>query len=199
MEMPPNARRHFAQKHIEDAARYVDLIEEARLKESENDRRAFERFYNNLALFSGGTMALSVTFLGYLKTLSKPVRYQPLLTGSWVALFICLVCSFAFVFWHLSYVHYSRSREYCEALKKKYETEAAEIRFMSVANIQTEKELSEYQKPRIEAARISEEQARWNKCKEKRYQGLWVWAGRIACTGFVAGIALLVCFAVVNT
>src|SRR5690348_3813530 len=37
---------------------------------SRGNQRAYERFYNSLALFS------SVTYLGYLKTLSKPISHQ---------------------------------------------------------------------------------------------------------------------------
>ena len=33
---------------------------------------------------------------------------------------------------------------------------------------------------------------------EKRYQGLWLWAGRIAQLGFAGGIGLLLCFAISN-
>ena len=69
MGTPPHVRAHFAEQHIQDAARFVAAIEDNNLKEGAEDRRAFEKFYNTLALFSGGTIALSVTFLGYLKTL----------------------------------------------------------------------------------------------------------------------------------
>jgi hypothetical protein len=61
--MPPRAEKHFAMKHMEDAGKSVAAVVDARLKESEENRRAYERFYNNLALFSGGTVALSVTYL----------------------------------------------------------------------------------------------------------------------------------------
>src|SRR6266852_4770080 len=64
MGLPPNARQYFAQKHIEAAEKHLSAIEENLFKEGQEDRRAFEKFYNNLALFSGGTIALSITYLG---------------------------------------------------------------------------------------------------------------------------------------
>ena len=60
----------------------MDAITDARDKESGENRLAYERFYNNLALFSGGTLALSVTFLGYLKTLHEPIIHQKWLEAS---------------------------------------------------------------------------------------------------------------------
>ena len=65
----------------------------------------YERFYHNLALFSGGTIALSVTYLGYLKTLAKPVVHQSLLVESWGALFLCLLFSLIYIFCNLRYGH----------------------------------------------------------------------------------------------
>jgi hypothetical protein len=63
MGLPPNARKYFAEKHIESAYRNLSAVEENLFKEGQEDRRAFEKFYNNLALFSGGTIALSMNAL----------------------------------------------------------------------------------------------------------------------------------------
>jgi len=76
---------HFALKRSADAAALVVAVAEERAKGAERNRSANERFYNNLALFSGGTVALSITYLGYLKTLSKPVQHQRWLIASWIA------------------------------------------------------------------------------------------------------------------
>jgi hypothetical protein len=35
------------------------------------NRQSYEKFYNQLALLSGGSIALSVTYLGYLKTVTN--------------------------------------------------------------------------------------------------------------------------------
>src|SRR5713226_10622411 len=105
MGLPPNAVQYFAKKHLSS-------VHERMLIESQEDRRAFEKFYNNLALFSGGTVALSITYLGYLKTLPKPLRHQRLLTASWIALFACLLFSLIYVLCNLYYSHHFREREW---------------------------------------------------------------------------------------
>src|SRR5712692_2615240 len=150
MGLPPDAKRYFAEKHIESAYKHLSAVEENLFKEGQEDRRAFEKFYNNLALFSGGTVALSITYLGYLKTLSKPLRHQRLLTASWIALFACLLFSLIYVLCNLYYSHHFREREWAEARKKKFETEADEIQHIGVANVQTPQELAAFQNPRRE-------------------------------------------------
>lgn len=87
MGLPPDARRYFAEKRLEGAYKHLSAVQENLFTEGQQDRRAFEKFYNNLALFSGGTIGLSITYLGYLKTLGKPLRHQELLTICWIALF----------------------------------------------------------------------------------------------------------------
>lgn len=198
MGLPPNARQYFAQKHIEAAEKHLSAIEENLFKEGQEDRRAFEKFYNNLALFSGGTIALSITYLGYLKTLGKPLRHQRLLTVGWIALFVCLLFSLVYVLVNLYYSHHFREREWAEARKKKFETEAEEVPNMGVVNVQTPQEVAAFQHPRREAARTCAEIVERHEKLQKRYFHLWVWAGRIAQLGFAAGIGMLLWFAVLN-
>ena len=76
----------LARKRINDAAQKVAATEEKLEEESVESRKAYERFYNQLALFSGGTIALSVTFLGYLKALPRPVVSRSVLIASWGSL-----------------------------------------------------------------------------------------------------------------
>src|SRR5271170_7970128 len=121
MGLPPAAKEEFAKRHIDRTARAVTSIQEERAKRDLENRSAYERFYNNLALFSSGTVALSVTYLGYLKTLSAPVIHKELLLACWLALFTCLICSLFFGFFLAHYGHFFRNREYCEAVKKRYE------------------------------------------------------------------------------
>lgn len=132
-------------------------------------------------------------------TLSTPIIHQNFLTGSWVSLILCLVFSFAYVLCNLYYSHYFREREYAEALKKKFETEANEIASANLANVRTEAELAAYRNPRIEAALIKQEHAATNKKKERFYLYLWLWFGRLARLGFVIGLGLLVAFAISNS
>jgi hypothetical protein len=197
-DLPPATKAHFAQQHIEDAAKFVATVATERFKGAEENARTYERFYNNLALFSGGTIALSVTFLGYLKTLSKPIVHQNWLVASWVALFVCLAFSLFRTLFVTHYGHYSRNREYGEALKKKYETEAEEIQHLDIVNLQTPAERNAYMEQRRKAASDMGQQADWNKRRENFYSHAWIWSGRMAHLGFVVGLLLLLSFAIKN-
>ncbi len=198
MGLLPNATRYFAEKHIEAAEKHLAAVQENLFTEGQEDRRAFEKFYNNLALFSGGTIALSVTYLGYLKSLGKPLLHQRVLTASWISLFICLLCSLLYVLVNLYYGHHYREHEYAEAKKKKFETEAEEVPKLGVLNIQTPQQIADFQNPRREAARICAENVERHEKLEKHYLKLWQWAGRIARLGFAGGIGLLMWFAITN-
>lgn len=198
MGLPPNAAQYFAQKHLEAAEKHLSAIEDNLFKEHQEDRRAFEKFYNNLALFSGGTIALSITYWGYLKTLGRPLRHQGLLTTSWLALFACLLFSLTYVLVNLYYSHHFREREWAEARKKKFETEAKEVPNMGVANLQTPQEIDAFREQWRRAAQECAEIAARHKKRQDIYLTMWIWAGRIAQLGFAGGIGMLLWFAVSN-
>ena len=199
MGLPPSAVRHFAIKRIEAAEKHLAAVQETLFKEGHEDRRALEKFHNNLALFSGGTIALSITYLGYVKSLGKAVVHQRLLTASWASLFLALLFSLAYVLVNVYYGYHFRQRELAEANKSRYETEAEELPKMGLANIQTAEQIAAIHNPRNRAAQKYAEKAAHHKKKEERYHKLWLWAGRIAQLAFVAGIGLLLWFAILNT
>ena len=117
--------------------------------------------------FSGGTVALSVTYLGYLKTLSKPIQHPRWLIASWVSLMICAACSLFWTFVRGYYSHYSRARENDEVVKEQYEIEAKEIPNLKIANLQTQAELDAFTNPRLDAARERSKVARYHGRREK--------------------------------
>jgi hypothetical protein len=174
-------------------------VEENLFKEVQDDKRAFEKFYYNLALLSGGTIALSVTYLGYLKSLAKPISHQHLLTAAWIALFICLLSCMVYVYINLYYSHHFRQRELAEAKKRKYQTEIDEFQDMDLANLQTPQELAAFHTPRREAVRALSGFVEEHGKLEKRYLSTWRWAGRFAWLGFTAGVGMLLWFAISNT
>ena len=96
------------------------------------------------------------------------------------------------------YGHYYRKREYCEAAKKRYETEVREVVNLNIENLQPPEQLAAYRNPRVEAAAKSEKNAKWNEVREKRYERLWIWAGRLARAGFLLGLGFLLSFAIAN-
>ena len=72
---PQGPEQHFALQRTTRAAETVTDVTDAQRKSSEETRNTNERFYNNLALFSSGTIALSITFMGYLKSQPKPLAH----------------------------------------------------------------------------------------------------------------------------
>src|SRR6266850_1640991 len=198
MGLPPNAVQYFAKQHVEAVEKHLSSIEENLFKEAQEDRRAFEKFYNNLALFSGGTIALSITYLGYLKTLGRPLAHQRLLMTGWASLFICLLLSLVYVLVTLYYGHHFREREWAEAKKRKLEVEARDIPKMGVENLRTPQEVAEFQAPRMESAKKLADIAAKHEKLERRYLKLWQWSGRIAQLTFAGGIGAILLFAVLN-
>jgi hypothetical protein len=198
VNLPPAAKRYFAEKRLDAAYKHQAAIEENRFVEGQENRRAFERFYNNLTLFSGGTIALSITYLGYLKSLGKEPVQQRLLIGSWISLFVCLLCSLLYVLINLYYSHHFREREWAEAKKRKFEAERDEMPNMDIVNLQAPDDLVAFQTARTNAAEECDRVAGHHKKKQDRYHVLWVSSGRIARLGFALGIGLLLWFAIVN-
>jgi hypothetical protein len=197
-ELPPSAIQYFAKQRIDVAEKRLFALEDNAHKESREDRESFEKFYNTLALFAGGTIALSINYLGYLKTLNKPVHDHRLLVASWIALFICLLFSLLFVFFHLHYSHHFREWELCEAFGKKNQAYAEEMPRMGLQNLSTPQEISDFQTPLQAAATASFKDAVKHERLYKRYRKLWRFSARIAQLGFVGGIGMLLWFAVSN-
>ncbi len=199
MGMPPHIQAHFAQAHITRAVETVGAIHDKLVSESKETNLMYERFYNNLALFSGGTIVLSVTFLGYLKSTTKSIERQSALVDCWIILIVCLACSLFWNFFHTHYAIYSRNRELSEAEKKRYETEIDEIAQVGAANINTFAQIEEYRRPRRDAVEILRKKVKYYERREKIYLFVWQWGGRLARVSFLLGIASLVYFAISNT
>jgi hypothetical protein len=202
---PQNPDQHFALKRTTNAAETVTAVSEARLKGSEETKSTNERFYNNLALFSSGTVALSVTFLGYLKSLPKPIQHPHWLVECWLCLMTCAACS---LFWPFVYGYYSfyfHEWQTANALKEKCEIEAKEYPTLmrGTMSVQTrapisQKEIQDFISNRTKAAEIYEGRVAHAKRREKFYMQFWRWLGRIAQATFLGGLALLLAFAIRN-
>jgi hypothetical protein len=199
-------REGLAQQRMADASRVADALREQRAKEAADVVLALERFYNNLALFSGGTLALSVTFLGYLKSVHVAVAHRGLLLGAWAALLSCVICSLFFAFFNRSYSSYAFTRRHQEAAKKKHEVEAEEIQHVVPTDVPwigqaqwTRAELDEYIGKQRQAARDLEPMIRSSKFQEKAYRLAWRCSGILGRVGFLVGLVLLLMFAISNT
>jgi hypothetical protein len=202
---PQSADQHFAQQRATRAAEYASAASEAQQKSSEESRNRNERFYNNLALFSSGTVALSVTYLGYLKNLPRPIQHPRWLIASWISLMTCAACSLFWSFVYGCYSHYFHERQTAEALKEKFETEAKEYPTLArgTVSVQTralvsQKEIESYISNRMEASAKCEKTAADAKRRENFHMHFWRWLGRIAQASFLSGLAVLLAFATRN-
>ena len=202
---PQNAQQHFAQQRTSRAAEAVTAALDAQRKDSEGTRASNERFYNGLALYSGGTIALSVTFMGYLKTLSKPPGHPHWLVTAWICLLVGAACS---LFWTFVYGHYSyffHEWQAADSQKNRHETDAEEYATMArgARSVQTQapvsqNEIDDFRSNRLGAAAIYKERAVKAKRRETLYLRLWTWLGRIARMSFLVGLGFLLAFAVAN-
>jgi hypothetical protein len=99
-----------AQQRITDAQKARADVAKLRQEEWVANRQSLDKFYERLALLSGGSIALSVTYLGFLKTTTDQPRHMNLLILSWSALFLCLLCATFFSFFNTSYIGFARGR-----------------------------------------------------------------------------------------
>jgi hypothetical protein len=202
---PQDAEQHFALQRTTRAAETVTAVSDAQRKSSEETKSTNERFYNSLALFSSGTIALSVTFMGYLKSQPKPLAHPHWLVTCWICLMICATCSLFWPFVYGYYSHYFHEWQTANAIKEKLEIEAKEYPTLArgTHSLQTSapvsrKEIEDFQSNRLEAAGIYEEKAGTAKRKETLYVHLWQWLGRIAQASFLIRLGFLLAFAIKN-
>jgi len=188
----------IARKRIEDAQKAVRDVAQKRREEWTENQRAVENFYRNLALLSGGTIALSVTYLGFLKTITSQPLHSGWLIASWTLLFLCLICATYYTFFASTYIHYARSREYAERMKEQHETVAEEVPNIQVIGIQTKSELDEYVKELRDAAAKRGKDVNWNKRREELHEFLFRACGVTARATFALGIGFLLLFAIAN-
>lgn len=187
-----------AKQRIEDAQQARREVAQKRQQEGVENRRSFENFYRNLALLSGGTIALSITYLGFLKTITNEPLHPRWLIASWSLLFLCLVCATYYTFFATSYAHYARSREYAERMKEQHETLADEVPNVPIVGIDRRAQLDEYVKELRDAAAKRSENVSWNRRREKMHEFVFRGCGITARVTFVLGIALLLLFAIAN-
>ena len=202
---PQNPDQHFALQRTTNAAETVSAVSELRRKGSDETKSTNERFYNSLALFSSGTVALSITFLGYLKSLPKPVQHPHWLVACWICLMTCAACSLFWPFVYGYYGFYFHEWQHANALKGKFEIEAKDAPTLMRGSISvqtraplSQKELEDFISDRSQAAAIYEGKAAHAKRREKFYMHVWRWVGRIAQATFLGGLVLLLAFAIKN-
>ena len=202
---PQSPEQHFALQRTRRADEFLTAALDAQRKDEEATRASNERFYNGLALHSGGTIALSVTFMGYLNTLSRPPSHPRWLVTAWACLLVCASCSLFWTFVYGRYSYFFHEWQTANADKEKHQTDAKEYATVvhGVRSTQThapisQKEVDEFRSDRLETAEIYKERAAKAKRRENWYLRLWKWLGRIARICFLVGLGFLLAFAINN-
>lgn len=195
---PDPIAAQLAQQNVLDAQSRTKTALQNFEDESIRSREFNERFCNNLALFSGGTIALSVTYLGYLKsTPTKVILYPGILIAAWIVLMICLVTSLFLNLLNSYYTHFARHRIYLDKLVEQKETYVQEMDGLYLVNV-TPKEMQEHKTQYANDAIKLRKSRSWAKRREILFSAVgtgFQWASRLS---FPVGLGLLILFAVKN-
>jgi len=199
MNIPDPISANLARQNVLDAkSRTRDALQKLE-EESIRIRESGDKFYNSLALFSGGTIALSVTFLGYLKQVpNRSIAYPKTLIASWIALMICAVASLFCTLLSSYYVHFARLKTYVDRLAEQKETLVEEMDKLYIVNVTTQEEKEREKKRFTEEAKARRKDVAWAKRREEIFNALWRFCGWTSRIAFPVGLGLLTFFAAKN-
>ena len=183
---------------INAARKAASLAHDKLQAEDERNRSSYEGLYAQLVVVSGGTVALSITYLGYLETAHVTISAPKLLVSSWVALLVCLLLSVFASFFYAFYRHYSRLSDYTNEASIKYHEEAVGLPLIPQLPPLTSDEVVAQQKDLRQLAESRRKDSDWVKRRADFYWFIWRWGGFAARTAIVVGITCLVGFAIFN-
>jgi hypothetical protein len=189
----------IARRRVARASDSLAATEQKLQEETTENRRAYERFYNNLALFSGGAIALSITYLGYLRTLRGPVPYRTVLFAGWTSLAICLICSLLWTFFSSHHLHYARQGEIFEKQAGLRRAEAGAPTALPIVGVHSETEREQLFRRLLEDADRYRRIQEWAAGRARLYLVAYKWGGRASRFAFATGIVLLIWFAIANS
>jgi len=194
------SRGQLAQHNVQSAQQASKRVKQKLLEDEAANRLAVERFFNTLALVAGGTLALSVTYLGYLKTAGGQPAHLWALKASWVLLLCSLACSVFYNYLYPRYVGHGRMCEYSESMMalRKASIEGAD-HLPVVDDDGNPWDKDELKRTLTNEMNSFERAARWNGTREKVYSRLYEWDAHVAQAAFVVGLSLLLVFAFLNT
>jgi hypothetical protein len=185
----------FYVSEVAKAKAYVEKVEGWFDKDIEANRKTLETFYLNLALFSGGTFSLSLTYLGYLNNSHSEIVRLKLLIASWACFIATVPLSLFYHTLYSSYITYTRKFERFEALAKKFE---AQGHLMGGFDDNLPLEKKQQIKSEFDIAYSYRNESRRCGKYQKYYEHCWRWGGLAAKIFFIAGLVLLFSFASSN-
>ncbi len=182
---------------LQDAQKHSREIRDRLEAETVESRKANNTFYSSLALFSGGTVALSITYLGYLRNTTHPVIHSRLIVASWACLLAAVPLSLFYPFLHNAYTYYARMAEYLNARAQQRISESEVALKLPVVNLPPDERESEASRRRNAADSLKKQAVtcrRW----EEFYYFMSQWGGLASMLLFVVGLVLLFWFATSN-
>src|SRR5437879_291206 len=198
VNLPGSQRAVLADERMKSAKQLTYAVYEKLAELAEANRESFEKFYGQLVLVSGGTVALSVTYLGYLKSTKFAVVLPGALWISWISLLVCLLLSVFANFFYSHYLTYSRQSEYAKRLAEQLEAEADELPYVAHLPPLSDEELKRTCDERRETARKRRSDSEWNEKKANVYWSVWKWGGLGARFALMLGMMFLITFAIAN-
>jgi ABC-type multidrug transport system fused ATPase/permease subunit len=187
----------LAHEDLQKAQKHAHTIREIFTSEEITLQKSYETFYTNLALFSGGTIALSVTYLGYLKSTGMPIVLLAVLITSWSCLLVALALGLFYPFFYSHYRWHARMREYQQALSSQKTAESEIIGKAPIIGLTS----AEFDHERARLGKKADSHASFAhdlKKKEDLYYWMFRWAGFAARLIFLAGLMGLFVFATLN-
>ena len=156
-----------------------------------------EKFYYQVALLCGGTIVLSVTFLGYLESSGKEIRLLPLLLSSWAVLLAALLGALYRNHQWMRQIHFQAVNAYLVASRESAEqtlqvTSADPSAFV---NIRTHEELKDFQEREKNKAEKLRKNEKWHSVRAERAERLTLLCEWVAHSGLIVGLTLLLIFA----
>ncbi len=189
----------FAQQSVREAQARTKVALQKYEDESIRIRETTDKFYGSLALFSGGTIALSITYLGYLKaTPGRAILYPRVLIAAWICLLVCVVASLFSPLINSYYVHFARLQIYINTLVEQKETSVQEMDNLYITNLRTPEEKQQYKEQLNTEAEAKRKDRKWAKTRETISSRLWTAFGWVARLTFPVGLGLLMFFAAKN-
>lgn len=202
MAIPPFVATQDLQEASQQAAKTGDQFEKVQFEVI----REGARFFEHLALFNGGALVLSVSFLGYLS--ARPDASLVCITVLYVAWGCLLAGLLAATFrnlHHSSYRYFATVAPWAEAAAKLKETELKALQNTNAVLVDSQgKRLSPEEQSRF-LHMLGEKKDSWAKLGHRAegraasYERVFVALDFVAQVGFFLGLLLLVSFAVANT
>jgi hypothetical protein len=186
------------QQEMKSAQEHRAKLSQAVEEDNQALRKSSETFHNNIALISGGTITLSLTYLGSLQSGGVPIPHLWLLLTSWLCLIITVSASLFVTFAYSYYHSFARLGQHEEAAQNQKLAEADAVSVITVVGMSEAQKPAETQRLKDKAA-MHEKQAKRGFRYSNFYYGLWRTLGFGSRLLFVIGLALLMLFAMLNT